>query len=186
MKRFASAVLLLCVALAAPVAASTFIHMTPRQMLAESIAVVDGEVLSVNSFWDEAGMIIVTEAMVQVHEAVIGDAPTVVALRTFGGTVGGYTIEAHGFPEFRVGERMLLFVGTEDEGVSRVVGYRQGMYRVGHDRNGTEVAIPTYEAAEASLVNRDGRQVAMPRPYRLDQFKSFLRAEAARVTRHAN
>jgi hypothetical protein len=186
MKRFASAVLLLCVAAAVPAAASTFIRMTTREMLAESAAVVQGEVISVGSFWDEAGMIIVTEALVQVEEVVVGDAPTVAVVRTFGGTVGGYTIEAHGFPEFRVGERLLLFVGDEQDGAARVVGYRQGQYRIGHDRTGVEVAIPTYEADEAAIVTPGGRQAAPPRPYRLDAFKDLLRAEAARVTRHAN
>jgi hypothetical protein len=186
MKRFASVVLVLCVAAAVPAAASTFIRMTTREMLAESAAVVDGEVLSVSSFWDEAGIIIVTEAVVLVREAVVGDTPGAVTVRTWGGTVGGYTIEAHGFPEFRVGERLLLFVGDEKDGWARVVGYRQGQYRIGQDRTGAEVAIPTYEAHEAAMVTPDGREGAPPRPYRLAAFKDHLRAEAARVTRHAN
>jgi hypothetical protein len=48
------------------------------------------------------------------------------------------------------------------------------------------VAIPTYEAASAALVGPGGAQAAPPRPYRLEEFKTFLRAEAARTARHAN
>jgi hypothetical protein len=187
MKRFASAVLLLCLVLAAPAAASTFVKMNMRELLAESAAVVQGEVLSVNSFWNETGMVIVTEALVRVEETVIGDAPTVVRVRTFGGTVGGFTIEAHGFPEFRAGERLLLFVGDEEDGgFARVAGYRQGQYRIGHDRAGAEVAIPTFEADHAVLIGPDGRQSAPPRPYLLEDFKGMVRAQAGRVLRHAN
>jgi hypothetical protein len=187
MKRFASAVLLLCLALAVPAAASTFVRMNMRELLAESAAVVQGEVLSVNSFWNESGMVIVTEALVRVEEAVIGDAPTVVRVRTFGGTVGGFTIEAHGFPEFRVGERLLLFVGDEEDGgFARVVGYRQGQYRIGLDRAGNQVAIPTFEADHAVLIGPDGRKSAPPRPYLLEDFKGMVRDNAARVLRHAN
>ncbi|HEX5761350.1 MAG TPA: hypothetical protein VF121_19360 [Thermoanaerobaculia bacterium] len=186
MKRLASTVVLLCLALAAPAAASTFIHMSPRELIAESAAVVVGEVLTINSFWDASGQIIETEALVRVHEAVIGNSPTVAVVRTFGGTVGGYTIEAHGFPEFRPGERVLLFLSDERGGFARVVGYRLGQYRIGHDRNGAEVAIPTFEADAALVVAPGARSAAPARPYRLDEFKTLLRAEAARTARHAN
>jgi hypothetical protein len=187
MRRTAKLLLLLCVLLSLPatVTASTFIHMTPRQLIAESAAVVLGEVLTVNSYWDASGQIIETEALVRVHETLIGDAGAVAVVRTWGGTVGGYTIEAHGFNEFQVGQRVLLFLSDERDGASRVVGYRLGQYRIGHDRNGAEVAIPTFEAASAGLVAREG-QAAPPRPYRLEEFKTFLRAEAARTARHAN
>jgi hypothetical protein len=186
MRRTARLLLLLCVLLSLPatVSASTFIHMTPRQLIAESAAVVLGEVLTVNSYWNASGQIIETEALVRVYETVIGDAGAVAVVRTFGGTVSGYTIEAHGFPEFQVGQRVLLFLSDERDGAARVVGYRLGQYRIGHDRSGAEVAIPTYEAASAALVGPDG--TAPPRPYRLEEFKTFLRAEAARTARHAN
>src|SRR4029078_9100957 len=113
MKRCLSIGLLLLVALATlPAGASTFLAMSQKEMLRQSTAVVEGRVLKVSSFWDVTGRIIQTEALVQVEETVVGEAPTIVVLRTFGGTVDGYRVEAHGFPQFNVNERLLLFVGA--------------------------------------------------------------------------
>jgi len=96
--------------LAVPAGGSTFLHMSRAELAAKASSVVLGNVLSVESFWTKSGRIIVTEAMVEVEDAVLGEAPSVVRVRTFGGTVNGYTVEAHGFPTFAKGERVLLFL----------------------------------------------------------------------------
>src|SRR5262245_54242949 len=126
MKRVLSVGLLLALAAALPVAASTFLWMSQKDLLQHSQAVVQGQVLKVSSFWNSTGQIIVTEALVRVEETVAGEAPAVVVLRTFGGTVDGFTVEAAGFPTFRLNERLLLFVGPDKNGDTGVVGYQQG------------------------------------------------------------
>jgi hypothetical protein len=163
-------------AAALPAAASTFLAMTPEELVAQSDAVVQGRVLQVNSFWSPSGRLIMTEAMVQVDEAVTGNAPTVVVLRTAGGTVGGYTIEAHGFPEFQVNERLLLFIRNGEPG--SVVGYRQGQYRIALSKEGVEMALPAVEAG-VRLLTPDGQKAASPQPVRLDVFKDRIRAAGA-------
>src|SRR4051794_613685 len=112
----------LLLAAAVPAAASTFLAMTQHELIAQSDAVVQGRVLKVSSFWSPSGRVIMSEALVQVEEKVRGNAPSVVKVRTFGGTVGGYTVEAHGFPKFAVDERVVLFLQNADD-TAEVTGY---------------------------------------------------------------
>src|SRR5688572_28195034 len=119
--------------LAAPASGSTFLHMSRAELAKKASAVVVGNVLSVESFWTRSGQIIVTEAMVEVEDAILGETPSVVIVRTFGGTVNGYTVEAHGFPTFNKGERLLLFLEKDraDPGATRVLGSAWSFSKIG-------------------------------------------------------
>ncbi len=181
MKRLVSIGLLL-LAVAVPVSASTFLRMTQGELIRGSAAVVQGEVLKVSSFWDSTGRVIVTEAQVQVEEKIFGNAPSVVVVRTFGGTVDGYTVEAHGFPAFRAKERVLLFLEAEKDGASRVAGYQQGQFRIVRDQAGVEMAVPTVDP-ETHIVGRDGRPAAKAQTIRLDVLKNSIRSEARQAGR---
>lgn len=182
MKRLVSIGALLLLAVALPLGASTFLSMSAQDLVRGSAAVVQGQVLKVSSFWEPSGRIIVTEALVQVEEKVFGDAPSVVVVRTFGGTVGGFTVEAHGFPKFRANERLLLYLEPERDGASRVTGYQQGQFRIVRDRAGVELAIPTVDGG-SNLVMRDGRVGAAVKTMRLDELKESIRDEARRAGR---
>jgi hypothetical protein len=182
MKRLVSIGVLLLLVAALPVGASTFLRMTPQEMVRGSAAVVQGEVLKVSSFWEPSGRIIVSEALVQVHEKILGEAPSVVVVRTFGGTVNGFTVEAHGFPKFRANERVLLYLEPEKDGASRVTGYQQGHFRIVRDKAGVEYAVPTVDDG-GGIVTRDGRPAAPAKAVRLDLLKDSIRDEARRAGR---
>ena len=180
MKRVLSVGLLLAMAAALPAAASTFLAMSQKDLLQQSQAVVQGQVLKVSSFWNATGQIIVTEAMVRVEETIAGEAPAVIVLRTFGGTVDGYTVEAFGFPTFRINERLLLFVGPEKDGVQSVVGYQQGQFRILRNRAGQELAVPAVDGGSTLLSPHGGvtpSTLAVP----LATLKDGIRAEARQV-----
>lgn len=175
----------LALAAAVPAGASTFIGLTTDELVATSDAVVQGEVLQVHSFWSKSGRIIVTEAVVRVTETVAGKSPSAVVLRTFGGTVEGYTVEAHGFPRFEKGQELLLFVSNQKDGTAEVTGYRQGQYRIVRDQTGAVMAVPTVEHG-VRLLTRDGKTAPRPQALRLDAFKSQIQAGALRVGLIAN
>ncbi|HEX3126806.1 MAG TPA: hypothetical protein VH394_05705 [Thermoanaerobaculia bacterium] len=172
-------------ALAIPVGASTFVALNRAELVAQSDAVVQGEVIKVESFWTPSGRLIQTEAQVRVIETIAGQAPSVLVMRTFGGTVQGYTVEAHGFPTFKTGDRLLLFVQNQQDGIAEVTGYRQGQYRVVRDRAGVDFAVPTVEAG-VRLLTPDGKEAARPQAVRLDTLKNEIRAIAERGGRIAN
>lgn len=179
MKRSVWIALTLALAAFIPVGASTFLALSPDELVAQSDAVIQGRVLKVSSFWTPSGRLIVSEAMVQVEETIAGRAPGVVILRTAGGTVGGYSVVAHGFPRFDVGDRVVLFVSGAD-GTAEVTGYRQGQYRIVRDKAGVEMAMPALGEG-VRLLHRDGTPAAAPKAVRLDSFKAQIRDRAERV-----
>jgi len=173
--------------LAAPASGSTFLHMTRAELASKASAVVVGNVLSVESFWTKSGRIIVTEAMVEVEDTVLGEAPSVVIVRTFGGTVNGYTVEAHGFPTFEKGERLLLFLEKDQANpdATRVLGYQEGMFRVAFDKAGREVAHPTVDAG-ARFLGADGKIAPAPRALLLDDLRGEIRDLGRQAGRPVN
>lgn len=168
----------LALAVAIPAAASTFVALTPGELVAQSDAIVQGRVLKVSSFWSPSGRLIVSEAMIEVEETIAGRAPSVVMLRTAGGTVGGFTVEAHGFPKFAVNDRLVLFV-TGAGNLAKVTGYQQGQYRIVRDKAGVDMAVPVLGEG-VRLLRRDGSTVELPKAAPLADFKAGIRAEALR------
>lgn len=180
MKRCWWVAALACMVALQPLAASTFMAQSVGELVEASAAILEGEVLRVESYWEATGSIIVTEALVQVRDLIAGDAPSVVRVKTFGGTVDGYTIEAFGFPRFAKGERVVLFLEADREiDMMRVAGYQQGQWRIERDERGIEKAISAVDSG-ASLVAADGRPVDHPRQLLLAALKDRIRAEASR------
>jgi hypothetical protein len=172
--------------LASPLLASTFVALTPGELVAGSAAIVEGDVLRVESFWDADHRVILTEAMVQVRDVIAGEVPSVVRVKTFGGTVGDYTIEAIGFPTFAKGERIVVFLEEEaDPDVLRVTGFQQGLFRVAVDAAGEQVAHSAVDEG-AHLVHANGRTSVIPSSLPLSQLKQQIRAEVARQWRGEN
>lgn len=176
---------LLAVAMVAalPAAASTFLALSREELVRDAEAVVVGRIVEVSSFWNAERTAIVTEATLEVTDTVVGAAPTYLTLRTFGGRVGNYTIEAHGFPRFVLGERALLFLEPEQDGAHKVLGYLQGQYRI-RTRQGQAIAEPLLDSG-ARILRRDGSEAPAPRALPLGQLKDQLRDIAGRVGRPA-
>ena len=181
MRRMVFLALLLALVAGIPAGASTFLAMSQRDLVRDSEAVIQGEVLQVHSFWDSQSRIIITEAIIKVEDSVIGNVGSAIVVRTFGGTVEGYTVDAHGFPKFAKGERLLLYVERERDGAHKIAGYQQGQFRIARDKNGLELAVPTFDGA--TLVTRDGRQAPRPRAMALDVLKDRIRTEALSLGR---
>lgn len=182
MKRawFGTALLLV---LALPAGASTFLVMSREELVEKADAVVAGRVVEVSSFWNRQGTAIVTEAVIEVEDSILGHAPSHVRVRTFGGRVGDYRIEAHGFPTFERDEKLLLFLEPEQEGFHKVLGYQQGEFRIRADRSGREMAVPTWGADSARILQEDGTPARVPRAVPLEDLKRQLRETADRVGR---
>jgi hypothetical protein len=155
--------------------------MTQKDLVRDSAAVVQGHVVKVSSFWDPTGRIVMSEALVRVEEKVFGEAPSVVVVRTFGGQVGGFRVDADGFPKFGVNDHLLLFLEPEQDGATRVTGYQQGQYRVVQDKAGALLAVPAFDGA--SLLTRDGSKAAPAKAMPLDELKASIRSDARRAGR---
>jgi hypothetical protein len=160
------------IAAALPAAASTFVAMDQEELMVGSAAVVQGRVLEVRSFWNEDHTSIVSEARVEVEDLIAGEAPAVVTIRTFGGEVGNYRVEAHGFPTFSPGEKAVLYLRADGDAF-RVTGHAQGHYRVRATAKG-DFAVPTLGEG-VRLFTRDGQLAPAPASLQLDDFKNQIR-----------
>jgi hypothetical protein len=129
--------------------------------------------------------VIVTEALVEVEEVLVGGAPAMITVRTYGGEVAGYRVEAHGFPRFEEGERAVLFLTAAEDGTTRVLGYQLGHYRIGRNRAGVEVAVPSVDAG-GSYLTRDGRVAPRPETQELVRFKADVRRVARALGRETD
>lgn len=172
----------LCLA-ALPAAASTFVGLTDRELVAGADALIQGQVTELRSSWSEDGRAVVTDVVVKVEERVFGEAPQLVTVRTFGGQVGDFRVEAEGFPRFAEGERVLLFVKRDDsDGTLRVHGYQQGQYRVVTRLDGVTLAVPMLDEG-VRLLRPDGKALPEPQSVQIDTFKTRAREIAKRARR---
>lgn len=164
----------LMVAATVPAAASTFVAMDQEELIASSAAVVEGQILDVRSFWNEDRTVIVSEARVEVTDLVAGEAPAVVTVKTVGGEVGSYRVEAHGFPTFSSGDRVLLYL-SQDGDAFRVSGFAQGHYKIRDGAKGT-LAVPTVGEG-VRFFRKDGSLAAPARTLELGALKNQVREQ---------
>jgi hypothetical protein len=164
-----------------PAHASTFVAMTAEELIQEADAIVQGQVVRLESKWDQNGRIIVTETTIRVSEAIVGSAPAEIVVRTPGGRVNDFKVEALGFPQFTRGEEVILFIkDDQDQQVSRIVGHQQGHFEVVTRLDGVTLAVPRVEDG-VSFLTPSGRVVPAPRSSELAAFKGRVRTEAARL-----
>ncbi len=175
------ALALTLVAAALPAGASTFVALSDAQLVAQSDAVVVGEVLDTFSYWNPQHSMIYTEAVVYVRDVIAGDAPAVLNVRTAGGTVADYKVEASGFPTFQRNQRQVLFLHRTAAGAVEVTGYRQGQYRVFTRSDGVDIAVPAL--GQVRLLTPSGRLAARPHPQPLASLEANVRSQADRLRR---
>lgn len=174
----------LLLAMSSVVGASTFLAQTPEEMIAGSTDVVRGTVVDGISFWGESGRMIYTEHQVRIDETWIGDATGIVTVRTPGGKVGDYTVEAHGFPRLEEGEDVVLFLSPGERGTMRIHGYQQGHFRVVTRADGVTLAVPQVEEG-ARFFAPDGRLAPQAQSEVYDRFKAGVLVHAAGLGRDA-
>ena len=114
--------------------ASLFEPVSDRQLVCEAMGVVRGEVVSVDSAWEGEPQAIWTRAVIRVDKGLRGQygPGDYVEVKEIGGTVGDYTIVAHQFPTFEVGEEVVILLGQWDDGSGdlRVHGFGRGMFGI--------------------------------------------------------
>jgi len=176
---YLSLLALAVIAIAPALQAGTFQQMDLESLVGNSAAAVEGEILSVESFWEPEGRIIVTEATIKIQDKVYGTADEVFKVKTFGGTADGYTVEAPGFPTFKKGERMFLFLKKDerDDSLLRVTGYQQGQFRIVEGLDKIESAVSAIDG-ESLLVQTGQEGRMLPDSLPLSELKDLVRLQA--------
>lgn len=93
-----------------------------------------GEVVSRQSRFVQSreGPLIVTLVTFRIQDSIKGGLQTETTIEFLGGTVGNVTLDVPEMPEFRVGDRDLLFVGNRNA-VSPLIGFYYGRFRLVRD-----------------------------------------------------
>jgi len=117
-------------------AASTFLKVDIPTLKRMSESVVQARVTHVESAWNDEGSAIFTYVTLEVTARLHGKAADELVVRVPGGTVGDFTSEMEGAPQFQEGDEIVAFIARWYDGVPMVAGYAEGLSKVNHDARG--------------------------------------------------
>ncbi|MFA5908551.1 MAG: hypothetical protein WC815_07235 [Vicinamibacterales bacterium] len=102
------------------------------QLTERAAAIVVSTVTSRRAEWEHFGAsrLIITKVTIEVEQSLKGSAPRTLTVDVLGGTIGDETLRVSHVPEFRVGDRDVLFLNNAPHAVSPLVGSDQGRFRV--------------------------------------------------------
>jgi hypothetical protein len=152
---FSGAVLTAALLLAAASSATTLLRLTVEKMSVQAEMIVVGDVTEVKSQWNTAGTMIYTFVAVDVTQCIAGACGETVKIKQRGGSVGQWSMPIPGMPRFVVGQKVLLFLEKDPEGVpgyAYVLGMCQGMFLIAKDaKDGQSMAVQQGGAALADV-----------------------------------
>ena len=175
---------LLCASTATP---TTLLPLSFNEIVAGAETVFLGQTVSLRSEWslEPHGKSIVTFVTFNVERVLKGQAGSQVELRFRGGHIGHQVLRIQGMPQFAVGDRDVLFVSSQRNAVSPLVGFSYGRFRVVRDPasrvdlvrgpDGQPFVVPAATGAIASL-----SAPRMLRPTSYPEFEAFVRDTIAR------
>lgn len=120
-------------------------------------AIVEGRVELTESVWRQERRAVVTYVTVSIERVAKGsiDARTIV-LRQIGGRTNSVSTEISGSPRLESGQRVLLFLNTNDDGSLHVAHLSLGHYRVETDTaTGRDLVVRASEIASIPSVSRN-------------------------------
>jgi hypothetical protein len=138
-------------------AASSFLQVDLPTLKQMSESVVHAKVVDVRSEWNAEGSAIFTFVTLDVKGRLHGTAANQLVVRVPGGTVGDFTSEMEGAPQFQRGDNVVAFIARWHDGVPMVAGYAQGLSKVNEDRAGN--AILEGGLADGMPLSELGRQL---------------------------
>src|SRR6266851_2051883 len=114
-----------------PSMATTAILLSDEQLITSSRVIMLGDVMSVKAQWDFNHDSINTYVKVQVSKILKGQLQNDhIVFKQLGGTVGDNSTVIFGAPEYKAGQRVLLFLDTAHDGTLRIGHLFQGKYDV--------------------------------------------------------
>lgn len=125
-----------------------------------------GQVVAVRPTWETSpqGKHIVSVVTFKVDRVLKGQFGPEIQLEFLGGDIGGLVMEVDGMPQFRAGDRDVLFLSATPRAVSPLVGFHQGRFRIADDRVNRTTRVLTHDGrAFTSLSGDISRRSVLPR-----------------------
>ena len=132
-------------------------------------AIARGQVVRVDAQWTDDRRTVETIVTLATERYLKGNLGEVVRFRIPGGTLGRYRNIVVGSPQFTVGDRVIVFLGTVGPRVPHVLGMGQGVYRIAADARGDAIVTPP--ALMPGVVGPIVRGSATRRPALLASFE---------------
>lgn len=146
--------------------ATTFVLMDDRQLLETSDAVIVGTVIAIESSEGTSGAI-QTYVHVQPSHIIKGNlGRDALVIREPGGTFGDRRAWVYGAPEFRVGERSLLFLTRNADGTLQTNALAMGKFTLTLDGAGRTIAVRDFGYGSSVLMGGNGSILAEVQPRR--------------------
>jgi len=166
--------------IAASARPTTIVAPTFEELAARAEQVVVARVAARRSMWvgSRTGRAIVTDVTFFIERTIKGPVYAERSLEFLGGTVGDDTLHVEGIPEFRVGDRDVLFIRDTGRPASPLVGFTYGRFRVVRDGVTGVETIRTHDGRPLVSVTDAGNtqppSLAPSRPLSLDQFVAAI------------
>lgn len=128
--RHLAAIWLISAALAANPSAQGLLTLDELIIGAPSIVVATVESRRAEIEHYGTSRLIITKVTLRVEQTIKGSVPQRLVVEVLGGTLGDETLRVSHVPEFRVGDRDVLFLSHAPHAVSPLVGSDQGRFRV--------------------------------------------------------
>jgi Matrixin/Divergent InlB B-repeat domain len=175
----AAAVVLGTLLAAVPVTATVVVPVAEADLVAQSSAIVIGRVSAIESHAD--GGRIYTNITLAIDETLKGDSVPTLTVRLLGGQVGDHAAWVEGNPEFRRGERVLVFVTAHRDGTARVAHLYQGKFSIVRDASGDDIAVRETPSG-VRLPGGGAAPATAPQRLRLlkDSIRAHVNTQAAR------
>ena len=133
---------LFCIAALAglvPLYATSVQRLSFDDLVAKAQSIVEGSVVTAQTFRSSDGKLILTNYTIQVEESLKGPNKKTIILTTIGGRIGNTVLHVSGMPVFQTGEKTVVFL--EQAGAyTTIVGLNQGKFSVSNGQVSNSVA----------------------------------------------
>lgn len=171
-----------------PGRATTAIMLTDEDLITNSRLILIGDVLAVRSQRDHHHRDINTYVRLQVVDVLKGQLrASRIILKQLGGQVEDEVSIVFGAPQFKVGQRVLLFLDTDDNGTLRIAHFFQGKYDVVTDAQTSETYVERKIDKDAvKLMGEKKGNVTdrAPLAHFTNKIRTVLNTRAAEVEAH--
>jgi hypothetical protein len=108
----------------------------------DAVAIARGRIAAVEPQWKEGRRGIETLVTLETETYLKGSLGSVVQFRVPGGTLGRFSSVVVGAPQFMVGQRVILFLGSRGPTIPYVLGLSQGVFRLVQSSRGDWIVTP--------------------------------------------
>jgi len=105
-------------------------RLSLNEMAELAPTIVHGTVTDVSAAWNDEHTQVFTTVTVRVDESLKGRTESTITFKQLGGTVGDTRVSVHGFPVFRSGSEVVLFLSDDPYDRIATVGLGQGKFEV--------------------------------------------------------